>query len=444
MTRLAQLSVLTALLLAFAPAPADACSCGRIDVPCERFWKAAAVFIGRVESIVRAPSPKPIFADRIVTFSVVEAFRGITASQAVVRTPSGGGSCGYPFKQGHEYFVDAEILEGGVLRTGICSRTAPVSDAAIDIAFARQAMSTPLGRVSGDVRLGQYALLGRPREPRAMPDVGVLIRKESVTHRAVSDGRGEFKVEGLVAGTYAVKIDLPDSYYVEMRPNEAALLDARGCAHVSAIVYPNGRAAGRVVDSAGTPLPGLTIELTLPTGIDDRFGPERLRAVSDREGRYEFSRIPEGRFIIGINTRRTESGSLEDPRVFHPGVQQLADAARVVIGSGERVSLGDFVIPAAVRYVRVTGVVVDADGALAEGARVFLMGPGDEDDILTEPVSTDAYGRFALSARAGREYRVFAERARPGDRHRLDASDRLALAPADGLKPLTLTLRRRY
>jgi hypothetical protein len=352
MTRLPKLAILAALLLAVTPAPADACSCGRIDVPCERFWKVAAVFIGRVESIVRAPSQKPIFADRIVTFSVVEAFRGITASQVVVRTPGGGGDCGYPFKQGRDLCL-RRPSRSGVLRTG-SARERPGLRSRHRYRVCAGDVDTT-GPCPRRRRLGQCTLLGRPR---ATSDADIACSSRRRARFTELDRRARaVQVEGLVAGTYAVTLDLPDSYYVEMGPKDAELLDARGCADVSAI-DPNGRAAGRVVDSAGTPLPGLTIELTLPTGIDDRVGPERLRTVSDREGRYEFSRVPEGRFIIGINTRRHESGSAEEPRVFHPGVQRLADAARVVIGSGERVSLGDFVIPAAVRCIRVTGVVV--------------------------------------------------------------------------------------
>ena len=69
----------------------------------------------------------------------------------------------------------------------------------------------------------------------------------------------------------------------------------------------------------------------------------------------------------------------------------------------------------------------DGHGTPVEGARVYLRGPGDRDFIIGEAVTTDFMGRFMIAASAGREYRLFAERARPGDaRGRVDATDPVA------------------
>ena len=89
--------------------------------------------------------------------------------------------------------------------------------------------------------------------------------------------------------------------------------------------------------------------------------------------------------------------------------------------------------------------VLDAGGAPAENARVFLKNVGDDDRIVSEPVTADFMGRFVIAARAGIEYGLFAERARPGSRAGgVDATDTLRLIATDGLAPVRLVLERRY
>ena len=93
----------------------------------------------------------------------------------------------------------------------------------------------------------------------------------------------------------------------------------------------------------------------------------------------------------------------------------------------------------------VSGVVFDTDGTPAEGARVYLKGVGDDDRIVSEPVEVDFVGRFVIAALSGTDYLLFAERTRPGGRaSRVDSTDQLRLTAVDGLKPVRLTLERRY
>ncbi len=93
----------------------------------------------------------------------------------------------------------------------------------------------------------------------------------------------------------------------------------------------------------------------------------------------------------------------------------------------------------------IAGVVFDAEGVPAEGARVFLKGVAENERIVSGPVTADFMGRFVIAARAGVDYRLFAERPRlDGRTSRVDSADVLRLTAADGLKPVRLTLKRRY
>jgi hypothetical protein len=430
---------------------AEACSCMESGPPCQDYWKTSAVFLGRVESVTRgattARTGLPLY--RRVKFTVLEAYRGLTAGETEVQTGAGGGDCGYNFTEGTEYLVYASRNEGtGVLTTGICSRTRRASEAAEDLAYARASMSGAVSpaRITGTVKLAERSLgRQRTREPEPMAGVSVSLQRDGAATRVASDAQGNFIAEGIEPGTYSVAVDLSPQYYAEIFPRTVELIDVAGCAEVNVTVRYDGRVSGRIVDVSGRPIPGVTIELTVPAGLDQAFGPERLRVLSDRSGRYELIHVPAGTFVVGINTHRNRDGGLPQLRVFHPGVEALREATRVPVSGGERVQLRDFVLPRSVPYTPIEGIVLEPDGSPASGARVYLKGPSESDYILSEPAITDQGGRFVLAALEGQSYRLFAERARnEGRAYRVDSSEQVPFAAAPTLPPFKLLLQRRY
>jgi protocatechuate 3,4-dioxygenase beta subunit len=289
-----------------------------------------------------------------------------------------------------------------------------------------------------------------------VPEITVTVTRDGMADTAVTDRAGDFRMESRGPGTYRVSVEVPERFYSEDPLTMVTLRDPRNCAEVAAVLHDNGHVAGRVVDAAGRPVAGLTIELGPVTrsqgSPSPSFGEARRglggggrRTVTDRDGRYALARIPPGRFVLSVPAGSARATGGRPLRVFHPGVESVAAATRVAVAAGERVGLADFRIPAQQTYVAVSGMVFDADGTPAEGARVYLKGVGEDDPIVSEPVPVDFMGRFVIAARAGSEYRLFAERARAGGRSsRVDSTDEMPLTAVDGLKPVRLTLERRY
>jgi hypothetical protein len=234
-------------------------------------------------------------------------------------------------------------------------------------------------------------------------------------------------------------VNVPERFYAEDPTTMVTLHDPRSCAVVTAMLHDNGLVAGRVVDAAGRPVAGLTIELA-PSGKASG-----TRLVTGRDGRYSFARVPSGRFVLSVPPGPSSATGGRPSRLFYQGAESLTASPRVAVAPGARVELADFRIPADHKYVAVAGVVFDADGTPAEGARVYLKGVGEDDRILSEPVAADFMGGFVIAARAGTDYQLFAERPRPGGRSaRVDSTDPIHLAAADGLAPVRLKLQRRY
>jgi len=442
-------AVVLIVLLATVVPDAGACSCPRLAPACEAYWTADAIFRGRVEAVERAPaSSSDLLRTRTVRFTVLESLKGVTTSTLQVMTAGSRSTCGYSFVKGREYLVYAWLADGA-LRTGICSRTRALDRAHADLEYARStaAGGAPLGRITGRVLIRTRNLATRRHLAHAMYGVSVTIEGAEVTVKAKTDRAGHFSVVGLQPGPYTLKVDLPGAYRVAIDRTPVELGDIRACAAVGVSVYPDGRVAGRITDSSGKPIRGLTVDLTVPRSGPDavasRGSPDRLQTVTADDGTYELTGVPPGRFVVGINTRE-DAGASRYARVFYPGVLRSADAALVEVPAAGRVELEDFRVPATVRFVEIAGVVFDTDRVPVEGARVYLRGPEERDFILTAPVVTDLSGRFTIAGVMGQEYLVFAERPRPGDSRWLDSTGLLPVAATPPPTRLTLTLRSQH
>jgi hypothetical protein len=443
MKPLITLLVLVAMLV-FGASEVEACTCMAPRPPCEAYWTTEAMFRGRVDAIGPVEeSGESGGKSRTVRFTVLESFKGVASASVDVKTPAGGASCGYRFAWGREYLVHAAADARGALRTSACTRTRPVDRAQDDLAYARSIAKggSPLGRISGRVLLFTRDLLARRYRTRPLSGAVVTIRRDAFSVGARSNRAGDFAVTGLDPGSYTVSLEMEGSYRVDVHPDPVVIRDVRACAVADAGVYPDGRVSGRILDSDSRPVRGLTVDLTVPgaagRGLSDS-DPDRLRTVSRDDGTYELTDVPPGRFVLGISGR-----TVRELAAFHPGVVRRSEAATFIVPRGGRVSLGDFVIPATIPLVEISGVIFDSDDMPAAGARVYLRGPAERDFLLTEAVETDPSGRFSIAAIA-HEYVLFAERYRLGIPHgRMDSTDPMRILPSDARAPVKLMLRRR-
>lgn len=440
-----RLLIAAALALAFATEGSpQSCSCARTQyaAPCAAYWRADAVFVGRADAIAGSGDA------RAVRFTVLESFLGPPTPAVDVAVGSARARCGSDaYRPGREYLVYAVRDARGRLTVAPCDRVRPVEDAAGDLSYARSVKdgTAPGGTIGGQVVAARRDLAGR-RLGSTVPVKGLPVRVErEAAAEAVANPQdtvltnegGDFSVAARGAGRYVITPDLRSRYFLDAGIPPIELRDRRACAAIDLVVHENGRVAGRVVDAAGRPVEGLTVDLSTPTLA------QRVRTITDRSGLYEFARVPSGRFVVGIDLVALGAGApsaARHPRVFFPGVEKASAAARVAVARGDRVVLADFTLPAYVSLVTVVGFVIDADGTPAEGARVYLKSGSEDSRILAEPAVADFLGRFTLSLVSGGEYLVFAERAR-GTRVDSSLPTRLRAART---APLKLVLQRRY
>jgi hypothetical protein len=119
-------------LLLARPQPTFACSCMMPPPPLAARDTAVAVFRGTVTDI----SPTGVggtSSDFVrVSFGVSEVWKGPTEPTITIATSGSSASCGYEFALREEYVVYAG-LDDAQFTTSLCSRTAPLAQAADDV-----------------------------------------------------------------------------------------------------------------------------------------------------------------------------------------------------------------------------------------------------------------------------------------------------------------------
>jgi hypothetical protein len=397
------------------------------------------VFTGRVLSVDRADGVNR--ADgrvRRVRVRIAERFRGSNPEPggvAIVFTPA---RCGYPFKADSDYVIYATAGEDGRLMTTLCSRTVPLDRAGADLAYGRLVASgaAPRGGVVGDVR---YAPEHDARRT-AVAGVAVTAIGPGAQFMSVTDARGRYSIELPAAGRYALSVNLPATSYAAAATRTIELSDPRACVQRDVDVLFDGQLTGRVVDSRGRGVAGLTVA-HVRLKRDGGVRPERTRALTRDDGGFRIGKVPPGPFAVVVELPEDHSsGATEESGELPPGLFR-----RALLGGGERLSLDPFVLPADVRLVRLEGSVHGADGAPAAGARVFLKDAAEEGRIVGTAAIADDLGRFVLAVLEDERYQVFAERPMStGTASGPDFSDPVSVNARAGMPPLRLTVRRRF
>jgi hypothetical protein len=422
-------------------AVADACSCGPRSAMCgppEDYWRVGAVFVGRVTAIDRAVDGRSGPRDsRRVRLQILERFRGdIAASGEVTVLTDDTTRCGYPFRRGGDYFVYAMRQEGGTLTTTACSRTAPLEQAQMDLAYSRSAAkgSPPPGLIVGVVRTSADAR-GRVRPLAGIP---VTISRSGVAKTASTDSWGRYAIEPPGPGTYILDVELPDTQFT---PNAGQTVDfpnLHGCTAVDLTVRYDGRVTGLVTDSLGRSVAGVTVSYKRSTTDGN---PDEIRRVLTRDdGSYALQRLSPGPFAINVDL---PSNYLDTDPDHRSSSNIRGPSLHATLGAGQRLSLPALVLAPTSHVARLEGIVRDAAGAPATNARVFLKSGDAEPRILGEPAVTDSLGRFVMTVVEGIHYDVFAERSL-GDRHGSEFSDPVTFTALPVMHPVRLTLRRRF
>lgn len=412
------------MLVLWSGESAQACSCigGNVQ-PCQAYGNARAVFVGVVigveekkPSSLRKRKPESAndagddddFTPRVFSFAVEEAFSGVGIGEAKVATGRGGGDCGYPFAQGGRYLVYAyPNRRGDGIATGICLPTKLATEATEELKFLRGLSSRAAGvTLSGAVTTGYSPDGTPPPVDKRTTGLPLIIEGEGVRRETQTDAEGRYHLTGLKAGTYTIKLVLPDELHT-YRAEEKVTIAERGCGGISFYISDNGRTGGKVVDADGVPVPRITINAVLADEVEKDDANMRY-AEADAEGNFKFEALPTGRYLLGIRLEKFPQLDVPAnayPRMYYPGVESPAQVERIEVGAGAAIKNVELRLLPRRTARTLRGVVVWADGRPVKKADVsFREITYHRNSNINNGVSTDEEGRFTFKTYDGLTY----------------------------------------
>jgi hypothetical protein len=304
-----------AILLISVSSAANCCECADPGPACQAFNAPypQAVFVGRVENIVRGPQ------ENLVALEVSESFHPDVHGKVFVRTPSSGASCGYHFEEGQDYLVWATAKEVSDLQVSLCSATQRLEKASSDLEYlrtrsSRDASSWIFGEAWQYTYDPQFQLpnpelprpTDRPEPERSMkPLVNVSVISSDANGRiyeAPVDAQGEYKFLGLPPGKYSVRLAAPNTMLAWPQQTELDL-KPRGCGEVDFRAQIDGRVSGLVTDEQNEPEHRIQVQLVdsfVREGVD-RWSERLFNADTDENGRFEFKGVPAGEYLLLVS-----------------------------------------------------------------------------------------------------------------------------------------------
>jgi len=255
-----------------------------------------------------------------VTFSVDEVFED-TPNRHVTVYGSGTTNDFY-FRVGVQYLVYGFREKDGKIRTGKCTRTAPVSEAAEDIRFLRSLPGQVGGQIIGQVR---FVI---PKAPSGTVAGMITESGEDGDHKTRVDGSGLYEVRGLVPGSYRETFtpDGDSTEFVTLDRN----IPVNGSCAASGVLLGNATVSGNVRDQTGMSIPGADVFLYY--ALDGRFHPDVfLKTRTDAVGEFTFHRVSPAKFILA-----TQAGSAG--MTFLPGTQDASKTDVIEVQDGGQLS----------------------------------------------------------------------------------------------------------
>jgi hypothetical protein len=373
-------------------------------------WEVDAVFTGLVVDD-GLDHPGATWGNRPARMVVEQVFFGLQGEKEVEIDPGITTECYFRFQKGQRYFIYAKRDASGGLRTSGCLGSVRLDMAQDDLQFARRAArGGAISYLFGSVHASSHA---------PVAGVEIFASGQGKQYRVVTDAEGHFTISPVAPGKYELRA--AHAGYISEEPVYAREVHNKGCAEVNVKLWSDGRIGGTLLDSTGAPASRIEAQLA-DLDEDGNLGFQG-NVVTDDAGRFEFTKVSPGTYILGVNLEDGPSVRAPFPTTRYPFPISLSE--------GQALSNIDLRLPPRLPERTIHLQVMWPDGHAA--AEVQLEG-----DCQLGRLETDADGRASLRTLLAQQCSISAKaRIRPGEYAR---SNTVTVPPGEHIGAVALVL----
>jgi hypothetical protein len=262
------------------------------------------------------------------------------------------------------------------------------------------------GRIAENIQDSSVRFeLDEERRP-GLPGVEITASKNGRTYATSSDFTGSYSLQVPESGEYEVAAKLAG--HAAAHPTYELDAAPDSCKELNLGMWTASHLTGHVIGADGKPAGGIAVQLA-PVSERRNSTPQ---AKTDITGKFEFTNIPLGDYIIGVNITGLNSKLPYDTR-FYPGVPERSAAGVVKITGAQTIEGLDFQIGERKPTRSIVVAVEWPDGRPVINASVIcssphLGQPGSRRDYVSRYV--DLNGEATCEVLADEDVEVDADR----------------------------------
>ncbi len=394
---------------------ANACSCYPLETVDKAFAKTTNVVVLKLESIKQNDGEKINYY-----FSVKKIFKGELKADEMLNFTVDS-NCSWLFNAdeiGTEFlfYLQKRPAENEKWIGSVCSRSGRVKSKTNDLSYLEN-----VNKLSDKTRLsGQLnKFIETPGQLESISLIPLAKLKLKVVGNGknidlITDENGVYEIYDLPAGKYKITPEKIDGFVFSTEKTNFVEVEIKAKSHTEQdFIYAiNNEISGKIVEPNGSPIKEICLDL-ISKNIGKTLG-FRHQTCSDDKGKFEFTSIPVGTYLIVINNNEKNEFDPVLNNFFSPiktfyysNAKKKEAATEISVGANYFLKNLILIPPEMPEMITLNGRLIYSDGQPAADEIIQFFKEDDISKTFEELVisdfeaKTDENGRFTIKVLKG-------------------------------------------